>query len=117
MEASKTKVLSLGTNRLVIIGKDYVYKLPIGKFGKLANKQEYQYSKIRDYIALTEQRWYGLKQERLSNIIILPLDCKDIPQELNELYKKKLTNRFQVGQDKTKKWKFFDYEDVKYYVK
>lgn len=67
--------------------------------------------------AYTEKHYWGLKQEQLTNIKIFPLEATedDVPDELKTLWKQKLNNRFQVGQNKNGEWKFFDYEDVKYY--
>lgn len=107
-----------GTNRLVLIGGGYVYKLPLSERGQLANRAEYDnYLSHPDVCAYTEKHYWGLKQERLTNIKIFPFEATedDVPDELKTLWKQKLNNRFQVGQDKQGKWKFFDYEDVKYY--
>lgn len=106
------------TNRLVLIGKGYVYKLPLSEQGRLANQAEYDnYLSHPDVCAYTEKHYWGLKQEQLTNIKIFPLEATedDVPDELKTLWKQKLNNRFQVGQNKNGEWKFFDYEDVKYY--
>lgn len=112
-------LIKKGTNRLVLIGGEgYVYKLPLSERGQLANRAEYNnYLSRPDVCAYTEKHYWGLKQEQLTNIKIFPLEATedDIPDELKTLWKQKLNNRFQVGQDKQGKWKFFDYEDVKYY--
>lgn len=108
--------ITTGTNRFVIIGKKYVYKLPIGKRGILANEAEYENAKDNPGCAVTEKHWYGLRQEKLYEIFALPYCMKtlEILPEWEELWKKKLHNRFQIGMDRRGKWKFFDYEDVKY---
>lgn len=110
-----TEILS--SNRFVLEDEDWVYKLPTSERGQKANQQEYEnYLKNPDIIAYTESYYWGLKQEKLFNIQIFPWEAteKDIPEELKPLWKQKLRNRFQVGQDKQGKWKFFDFEDVKF---
>lgn len=112
-------LIKKGTNRLVLIGGEgYVYKLPLSERGRLANQAEYDnYLSHPDVCAYTEKHYWGLKQEQLTNIKIFPLETTedDVPDELKALWKQKLNNRFQVGQDRNGEWKFFDYEDVKYY--
>ncbi len=107
--------LKIGSNRIVLVGKRYVYKLPLGSRGIKANRVEYQNARGKDYVALTERKWYGLKQERLTDLITLPHDYTgEISPEWAHLLNVRVYNRFQVGKDKNGKWKFFDYEDVKY---
>lgn len=48
--------IQTGSNRCVIIGKKYVYKLPIGKRGRTANKAEYENAKDNPDCAVTEKR-------------------------------------------------------------
>ena len=106
-----------GTNRLVIIGKDFVYKIPFRIRGIRANRIEYINSlKRAGYVALTEKHWWGLKQERLFNTVCYKQGTtrKELAEEHKHLYKLKLTNRIQIGQDKHGVWKFYDYEDVKF---
>ena len=109
--------IRIGTNRFVIILKNYVLKIPISFRGLLANDMEYNYSIERDYVAKTSKRWYGLKQERLFNTqtFIQGTTEEELPDCLKYLYKYKLTNRIQIGRNKQGQWKFFDYEDIKYY--
>ena len=78
---------------------------------------EYNYSLHKNYVAKTYKKWYGLKQERLFNTEIFDRKTtqEELPSYLKHLYKHKLANRIQVGQDKSGQWKFFDYEDIKYY--
>ncbi len=113
--------IKFGTNRIVFITKNFVYKFPILFRGLCANKQEYSnYLNHTNIVSHTEYKTCGiLKQERLYNLKIFPYNCteKDIPNEFKILWKYKLNNRFQIGQDKDGKWKFFDYEDVKFYKK
>ena len=113
--------IKFGTNRIVFVTKNFVYKFPILFRGLCANKQEYSnYLTQADIVSYTEYKICGiLKQERLCNLKIFPYNYieKDIPDEFKHLWKYKLNNRFQVGQDKNGKWKFFDYEDVKFYKK
>ena len=113
--------IKFGTNRIVFVTKNFVYKFPILFRGLCANKQEYSnYLTQADIVSCTEYKICGiLKQERLYNLKTFPRNCtkKDIPAEFKHLWKYKLNNRFQVGQDKNGKWKFFDYEDVKFYKK
>ena len=109
--------IKIGTNRFVIILKNYVLKIPISCRGILANDMEYNYSLHKNYVAKTYKKWYGLKQERLFNTEIFDRKTtqEELPSYLKHLYKHKLANRIQVGQDKSGQWKFFDYEDIKYY--
>jgi hypothetical protein len=106
--------IKFGTNRIVIVGKRFVYKLPIGIRGVLANRMEFRLSKNQPLVARTERHWWGLKQERLRNIVTYPYKCDCVLPEHRELYKISLHNRLQIGQDTTGVWKIFDYEDVKY---
>lgn len=108
--------IKLGTNRMVVEGRDCVYKLPIGIRGIAANTAEYRNAACNPLVAKTEKRWYGLKQERLYDTVILPYEETGVclPAEWRELWNMKLHNRFQVGRDKHGVWKFFDYEDVKW---
>lgn len=106
-----------GTCRLVILTKKYVYKLPIGLRGVKANKAEFTNALGKDYVAKTERKWYGLRQEKLTDLVILPLDYDgQMPSEWETLYKMKLHNRLQIGKSANGVWKFFDYEDVKFYT-
>lgn len=107
-------VIKFGTNRIVIVGKKFVYKIPIGIRGILANRMEFQLAKNQPLVATTQKHWYGLKQERLWNVTIYPYQCNCVLPEHQELYKIQLHNRLQIGQDASGMWKIFDYEDVKY---
>lgn len=112
--------VKIGTNRLVILGRKYVYKIPLFRRGHKANKNEYEnYLCNADIVAETQCRWYGLKQERLTDIHILPRNAalSDVPDDMKPLFKRKLHNRFQVGRGKFGEWLFFDYEDIKYYLR
>ena len=108
-------IIRKGSNRLVFILKKNVYKIGIGKRGRLANKIEYEKSLSNKFCAKTEKKWYGLKQEKLSEICILPACIKEpiFPKEWIEMWPTKLNSRFQVGKDKNGEWKYFDYEDAK----
>lgn len=108
-------MIRCGTNRIVIVGKKYVYKIAYRLRGIQANNAEFRNALKRDYVAKTERKWYGLRQEKLTNLITLPLDYDGIiPDEWKHLWAHKLHNRFQIGQNSDKVWKFFDYEDVKF---
>lgn len=107
--------LKIGTNRLVIVGKKFAYKIPLFFRGVKANRQEYTNALGKDYVAKTEKKWYGLKQERLNNLVTLPYKYDgEIPDDWKELWKHTVHNRFQVGQDESGAWKFFDYEQTKW---
>ena len=112
-------MIRLGTNRVVILIGKYAYKFPRGKKGRYANDAEYRNSNNNHYVARTKKHRWFLKQERLENLRCFSLDTKpeDIPDELKPLFSHKLHNRFQVGQDRDGNWKFYDYEDIKYYTK
>ena len=108
-----------GTNRLVILTKHFAYKIPLGLRGIKANRNEYENSmKRKGYVANTEKHWWGLKQERLFNTVCYKQGTteNELANEHKHLFKLKLTNRIQIGQDKFGCWKFYDYEDVKYYA-
>ena len=113
--------IKFGTNRIVFVTKNFVYKFPILFRGLCANKQEYSnYLTQADIVSYTEYKICGiLKQERLYNLKTFPRNCtkKDIPAEFQHLWTYKLKNHLHVGPDKNGKWKFFDYEDVKFYKK
>lgn len=111
--------IKLGTNRITIVCKNYVYKIGIGKRGFAANLQEYILSLNNSLVAKTELHKYGLKQERLTNIVVYPRYAKidEILEEHKHLFNCKLHNKLQVGKDKNNQWKIFDYEDIKYYTR
>lgn len=112
--------IRIGSNRIVLIFKKYVVKIPILFRGRLANYVEWvNYLKNPDVVATTTRHWYGLKQERLYNIQIFKYQehYLDLPEYAQWLYDRALHSRIQIGQDINGKWKFFDYEDVKYYLK
>lgn len=111
-------MIRLGTNRLVLLGKNFVYKIPLFSRGRRANLQEYHnYLCNADVVAKTMQRWYGLKQERLHALRTFPrhATAEEIPEDLLPLFQRRIHNRLQVGKDKDGQWRFFDFEDVKYY--
>ena len=72
--------------------------------------------KNSDMVAETHKKWYGLKKEKLNETKIFErwATIEEIPEELHFLYKRKINNRMQVGKSKNV-WKFFDYEDVKFF--
>ena len=109
--------IKAGTNRLVFVFDDLVFKIPYRTRGLRANQQEYENALNNQYVSKTYKLGFINIQERLSDIVVLPLDTKEenVPAEFKELWKHKLNNRFQVGKDKSGKYKFFDYEDVKFY--
>lgn len=107
-----------GTCRIVILTKKYAYKIPLGFKGIRANKVEYVNSiKRKGFVANTEKHWWGLKQERLVNIVCYPLNIteSELSSEHKHLFKLRLHNRIQIGQDSHGVWKFYDYEDTKFY--
>lgn len=107
--------IRFGTNRLVIVGKDYVYKIALHGRGARANTQEYEKARTNPFVAETEKKWYGLKQEKLSDLITLPRDYRGrLAAEILPLWACRLHNRFQVGLNTRGVWRFFDYEEVKY---
>lgn len=109
-------MIQIGTNRLVIVGQEVVYKLPLGFRGLKANRVELKNAENNPCVAYTEKRWWGLRQERLCNLIIyeLEVDREDVCTEHRHLFDIKLHNRLQIGRSKDGLWKIFDYEDVKY---
>lgn len=105
-----------GTNRIVILTKNYAYKLPIFLRGIRANKNEYEnYIKRQPFVAKTEKHWYGLKQERLYNLKVYKYKAEksELLPEHQHLYNLHLESRIQIGQDKHGAWKFYDYEEIK----
>lgn len=111
--------IKFGTNRLTILGKKYVYKIALHKRGYAANLQEYSLAFNNNIVAKSELHWYGLKQEKLSDIKIYDryATLEDIQEEHKELFTCKLHNKLQVGKDSCGVWKIFDYEDIKYYTR
>lgn len=71
------------------------------------------------YAVETQFKCGILKQERLFNIrrFLRDATIDEIPQEIKHLYKYCPHSRMQVGQDKNEKWKYYDYEDTKYYFR
>ena len=109
--------LSIGSCRLVIVGKKYVYKIPYRLRSIKANRVEYQNALDNDYVAKTERKWYGLRQERLTDLVTLPYKYDGpIQPEWEPLWHLQKHCRFQVGKSADGQWKFFDYEDVKFYA-
>ena len=112
--------IKFGTNRIVIVGGKWGYKIPLFRRGRMADANEYfNYLRNVDIVAETHKRWYGLKQRRLTDILIFPRNAtlSDIPDNMKPLFARKLHNRFQVGRDEFGAWLFFDYEDIKYYLR
>ena len=109
-----------GTNRIVLVFKNHVIKIGIGRRGYLANYIEWvNYLNNKEIVAETKFKCGILKQERLFNIqrFLYDATIDEIPQEIKHLYKYCLHSRMQVGQDKNGKWKYYDYEDTKYYFR
>lgn len=110
--------ICFGSNRIVLVGEKWVYKIPLSRRGQKANEQEYEaFLNNIDIVAYSEPRWYGLRQERLHDLVILPRDAgeSEVPEHLVPLFRRKLHNRFQVGRTVYGVWKYFDYEDIKFY--
>lgn len=109
-----------GTNRLAIILKTKVIKIPLGTIGLFQNRQEYiNYSRSKNKNLIADTKLYKNKiivQERLFNTEIYPLTIKscELPDYAIPLFNIRLISRLQIGQDKNNNWKIFDYEDVKY---
>lgn len=109
-----------GSNRLVIILKNKVIKIPLSTLGLYANKNEYLnyiHSSSQQYIAKTQlKKDFFVIQEKLNNCIIYPygIQKEHLKQELWPLFDIAVHNRFQVGQDKDGNYKIFDYEEVKW---
>lgn len=64
---------------------------------------EYEnYLKNSDIVAETHKKWYGLKQEKLTDTKNFErwATIEEIPKELHALYKRKINNRMQVGKSK-----------------
>jgi len=109
--------IKIGTNRFCVLKGMFAYKFPLGRRGRKANEIEYtNYLSHRDIVARTEKHWWGLKQERLTETQIYALGECNVKEEHKPLLPYALHNRMQVGKDKHGNWKFFDYEDVKYYI-
>lgn len=110
--------LKIGTNRIVIVCKKFVYKLPLGLRGVRANWDEFKNAFGKYYVAKTERKWYGLRQEALTDLVTLPYKYDgDIKEEWKPLWEHMVHNRFQVGKSRDGTWKFYDYEEVKFYEK
>lgn len=108
-----------GSNRFVILLKNFVIKIPQHYCGIIANKIEYKnYLKNKTICAETKKLGIFLVQERLSNIQIFKRDATEdeIPNYALSLFQKKINNRLQIGQDSKGNWKIFDFEDIKWYL-
>ena len=107
-----------GTNRLVVIFKNKVIKVPLGINGIKANLLELNnFHQYPNKIAYTEQYFkFFLKQEKLNNIKIFPryINKNELPIYAQSLYDIKVENRLQIGQSAFGEWKIFDYEDIKF---
>lgn len=111
-------MIKKGTTRVCIVGKKYTYKFPIFTRGIIANYVEYKnYLENKDIVAYTEYHWWGLKQETLINTVVYDRYIKEVSKEHQFLFDRRLENRMQIGQDKDGNWKYYDYEDIKYYIK
>lgn len=112
-------MIKFGTMRICIVGKKFTYKFPIFIRGIKANRVEYSnYKKNTGIVAYTEKHWWGLKQETLTNLKVYPKEDTsrdEINDEHKFLFPFKVHNRIQIGQDKKGNWKFYDYEDIKFY--
>lgn len=111
--------IKFGTNRIVLAAGRYVYKFALSPRGIAANYMEFINALSNPLVAVTELRRYGLRQERLTDIVVYPYGAEkaDISPEHRALYGIMLHNRLQVGRDIYGSWKIFDYEDIKFYLK
>lgn len=110
-------LIKFGTNRVVLVTRRYAYKIPRGRRGLLANEAEFKNAANNPCVAKTEKHLWWLRQERLRNLRCFSLGTtiEAVPAELRGLFEMKLHNRLQAGQDENGVWKFYDYEDIKYY--
>ena len=109
--------INFGTNRLVILIGEYAIKIPYRRRGMIANQTEYLNALGKSYVAAIKKFGPINIQQRLHNVMIFPLDVdyNDLPKHIQHLYQFRLKNRIQVGLTIDKQWKYFDYEDVKFY--
>lgn len=108
-----------GSNRFVILFKNFAIKIPQHYHGIIANKIEYKnYLENKTICAKTKKLGIFLVQERLNNIQIFKRDVTEdeIPDYALSLFQKKINNRLQIGQDSEGNWKIFNFEDVKWYL-
>lgn len=113
-------IVYAGVDRIVVMFGDYAYKIPCSDRGLRANNAEYENAKDKDFVAYVEQIGIVNKQEKLTDCYThrYHLGIDDLPDEtMRNLWQYKLNNRFQIGKDKNGNWKFFDYEDIKFYEK
>ena len=121
-------ILGVGTGRIVVNNLNgTVTKVPYGVLGVKQNQREFELSKQKDYVATTELSGDYIIQEKLTDIIIVPYKYKStkrilkylkkqVPDyDFSSLIKHRLHNRVQIGKDSKGVYKYFDYEDVKYY--
>ena len=109
--------ICVGTNRLVFLIGKYAIKIPYRRRGMIANQTEYLNSLGKSYVAAIKKFGPINIQQRLHNIRIFPLGIQkdQLPQSIQPLFQFRLKNRIQVGMTIDKQWKYFDYEDVKFY--
>lgn len=109
--------INFGSNRLVILIGEYAIKIPYRRRGIKANQVEYNNSVGKTYVANIRKFGPINIQQRLYNVMIFPLDVdyNELPKHIQQLYQFRLKNRIQVGLTIDKQWKYFDYEDVKFY--
>lgn len=113
-------MIKVGTMRFCIVCKKYTYKFPIFLRGIKANKNEYKnYLNNKKVVAYTEKHWWGLKQETLTDLKVFDLNVtkEELNSDYRYLFDYKLHNRIQIGKDTYGNWKFYDYEDIKFYRK
>lgn len=121
-------ILGVGTGRIVVDNLNgTVTKVSYGALGVKQNQREFELSKQKDYVAVTELSGDYITQEKLTDIIIVPYKYKSTKRILKYLKKQvpdydfsliikhRLHNRVQIGKDNKGVYKYFDYEDVKYY--
>ena len=126
IKLEKDQVIDIGSGRVAFKYDDnYIFKVPYNLVGLLGNPMEYSFSKNKSYVAKSYLIDNVLFQEKLTDLIIVPIKYykentvksfleKEVPNyDWSEIDKNKIYSRTQVGKNKEGKYVFFDYECVK----
>jgi len=120
-------IIGLGSGRIVVDNRDgSVTKIPYGKLGLNQNLHEFELSKNKAYVATSYLQGDFIVQEKLTDLITVPYEIKDIDEikkylkqyddefDFTSLINHRLNSRIQIGKDKNGIYKYFDYEEVKH---
>ena len=74
-------IIGLGSGRIVVDNRDgSVTKIPYGKLGLNQNLHEFELSKNKAYVATSYLQGDFIVQEKLTDLITVPYEIKDIDE-------------------------------------